>query len=107
VVQDAGRDHEVVVVAERADLLDRQPVEGEVFEAVFLLEKAVMLERGRAHVDRGDRGPGVRVGEHGRLVRAAAGDQDVEVGPVVAVRPEEPVGVGRIEPLPVAGEPGG
>ena len=90
---------------ERSHFLDRQPVQVEIFEAVLVLQEAVVVERGLADVDRHDPRAGIRVGEHGRLVRAAAGDQDVEVRPILAVGPEEPGGVGGIEPLPVAGQP--
>jgi len=107
VVEHAGGDDEVVLAGERGDLLDRQPVELEVVERVLLLQKAVMVERRGAHVDRDDPRATVREGEDGRLAGATASHEDVEIAPGPTVGPEHPVGVARIEPLPAAGEPGG
>ena len=87
-VKHPGRDHEVIVALERSHFLDRQPVQLEVFEAVLVLQEAVVVERGLANVDRHDPCAGIRVGEHGRLVRATACDEDVHVGLVVAIGPE-------------------
>jgi hypothetical protein len=88
VVKHPGRDHEVIVALERSHFLDRQPVQLEVFEAVLVLQEAVVVERGLANVDRHDPGLWVREREYRGLVGAAAGDKDVHVGLVVAIGPE-------------------
>ena len=104
-MENAGRDDEIEAAAERARGFDGKQMQFQISESVLFLQEAVVVERGLAHVDRHDIRPGVREGEHGGLVGATAGNQDVEIGPDVLVGPEQPVRVTRVEPLPVASEP--
>jgi hypothetical protein len=45
------------------------------------------------------------VGDDGRLIGAAAGDENGEVRTGVAIGPEQRLGVARVEPLPVPLKP--
>ena len=72
---------------ERCHLLDGELMQLEIGEVVPLLEPAMVIERGTAHIDRDDLRGRIGVGDHRSLVRAAAGDQDVHLSLVVAVRP--------------------
>ena len=65
----------------------------------------MVVERRLADVDRHHLGCWVCEGQHRCLIGAAPGNQDVQVGLVVAIRPEHPMGVAGIKPLPVVGQP--
>src|SRR5258708_1847930 len=60
-----------------------------------------MAQRGLVDVYRDDVGLGIREGVDRGLVGAAAGDKNVEVGFVVLVGPQNPVGVRGVEPIPI------
>ncbi len=82
-------------------------MELEVVEAVFLLEKAVMVERCGAHINRHNPRSWVGISENCSLIAAAAGDQNVEISAIVVIWSEQAMRVAGIKPLPVGGQPSG
>src|ERR1700727_582309 len=65
----------------------------------------LMVQSGLVDVYRDDVGLGIREGVDRRLVGATARDENVEVGLVFLVGPQNPVGVRRVEPIPVHDSP--
>ena len=101
VVQDAGGDDQIEVAVEARDRFDRQSMQLQVLQPVAILELLLMLQRRLTDVDGDDVGLGVRVGEHRSLIGAAARDQDIQLWSGLPVRPEQPLSMAGIEPLPV------
>jgi hypothetical protein len=64
-----------------------------------------MLKRGRAHINPNDMRFRVVVSKDSCLIGATPGNEDIQVGLVVAVGPENPVGVAGVKPLPVVHQP--
>jgi hypothetical protein len=80
-------------------------VQLQVKQPVLVFEVLLMIQRRLADIDRHHFGVRVHEGENRRLIGAAARDQNVEIGFVFPVRPENPVGVAGVIPLPVVGQP--
>ena len=76
-VEHARADDLVECLAELPDLLDRQPMEIEVLQSIFLLKIARVVQAGFADVDCRD--PGIRLAQRmdSSLGCSAAGDQDL------------------------------
>ena len=64
-----------------------------------------MIQRRLADIDRHHFGVRVHERENGRLVCATTRDQNVKIGLVLPIRPQNPMCVAGVEPLPVASEP--
>src|ERR1700722_2193431 len=64
-----------------------------------------MIQRRLADIDRHHFGIRVHERENGRLVCATTGDQNVKIGLVLPIRPQNPMCVTGVEPLPVASQP--
>ena len=77
----------------------------QVEQSVLVLEVLLMIERRLADIDRRHFRIRVHESENRRLVRAAARDQNIEIGLVFPIRPQNPVRVAGVEPLPVVGQP--
>src|SRR6516165_2333343 len=98
-VQHTGAGDLIKSLAELADLLDRQPMEIEVSQAVFLLKLAGMTEAGFADVDGRDVSVGLAQRIDGSLGGSAAGDQYLSIWPVLLRGPHQqgqcptPIGV--------------
>ena len=65
----------------------------------------MVIQRGTADVDGDNVRCWICIGNDGCLVGAAAGYEDVQPRSIVPVRPEQPMGVAGIKPLPTALEP--
>ena len=61
-----------------------------------------MVQRRLADIDGRNFGVAVHVCENRRLVGAAAGNQNIKVGFVIPVGPQDAVRVAGVEPLPIA-----
>src|SRR5882762_9274142 len=64
-----------------------------------------MIQRRLADIDRHHFGVRVHERENRRLVCATSRDQNVKIGLVFPIRPQNPMCVAGVEPLPVAGQP--
>jgi len=78
VVENTGGDDQVEVAIEVAKGFNRQMMELQVLQPIALFEPLMVRERGGAYIQGHDLGSRIGVGENGRLIGAAAGDQDVE-----------------------------
>src|SRR5262245_46253314 len=88
-VQHAGRDDQIELPIERIHALDRKLAGLEIREVVLALQRLGVIEARRADVDADDSRRGAADGVLRRLPRAASRHQDVEVGAIRPVRPEQ------------------
>jgi hypothetical protein len=88
-VQHAGADDLIEGLAETPNVFDREPMECEVSQTVLSLKIAGVAETGFADVDPGHLRLRFAHRIGGGLRRAAAGDEDLSVGPRLCGRPKE------------------
>ena len=103
--QNPSGNDEVKVLLQRGYFFNGQPVQFQVVEFVFGFEKLVVAQGLLAHIKRHHAGVAVVVGNDGGLVGAATGHQNVHLGAVFLVWPEQAVRMARVKPLPVADKP--
>src|SRR5215469_6985275 len=89
VVQHAGTDDLVESPAEFSDRFNREPVEFEVAQVIFLLKPARMAEAGFADVDCRHPSNGLAQRMDGGLRGPATGDQDLSICPRLLGRPQQ------------------
>jgi hypothetical protein len=77
----------------------------QVGQAVSVFQVLLVIQRGLADVDPDDVRVRIAEREDGGLVSATTCDQDVEIRPIVPVRPEDAVRMHRVEPVPVCCAP--
>jgi hypothetical protein len=87
VVEHAGTDYLVECLAELIDLLDRQPMQIEVLQAILLLKIAGVAQARLADVDRRYPGIGLAQSMDCSLGCSAAGDQDLPICLLLLGRP--------------------
>jgi hypothetical protein len=76
----------------------------QVEQPVLVFEVLLMIQRRLADINCHDFGVRVHERENRRLVSATARNQNVKIGFVFPVRPQNPVRVAGVEPLPVVSE---
>src|SRR5258708_22901793 len=88
-VEHAGTDDLIEHLPEFPDLLDREPMEIEVSQSIFLLKIARVAQAGFADVD--CRHTSIRFAQrmNGSLGCSTAGDQDLSVCPLLLRRPQQ------------------
>src|ERR1700730_15150428 len=106
-MQHAGADDLVEGLAELPDPLDRQPMEIEISQAIFLLKIAHVAQAGFADVDCRHTSVGFAQRMNGSLRCSAAGHQDLSVCPWLLRWPQQkgqcptPIGVAIEVAVPV------
>jgi hypothetical protein len=101
-MQHTGGNDQIELPTQFTGTLDRQLLDVEIRKRVLLFQLFRVLDARRADVDADDPAVGSTERVSGRLPRAAAGNEDVEVRPIRRVRPHQVVlgaQADRIAPL--------
>ena len=88
-VQDAGADDQIEAAPKRGGLLDRQLPRFEIRQVVLPLQLRRVIEAGRADVNADDAGVGAAERVLRGLPGSTAGNQDIEVGTIRSVGPQQ------------------
>src|SRR2546427_5740796 len=87
-MQDPGGENQIEHLTELAHVAQVQLVELKIVEPVLLLKESLVREAGLREIDAHDGAVAVGVGKHGRLHRAASGNQNAQVPPRATLRPD-------------------
>ena len=93
--------HEIEIAFQRGQLVNRELVQFQIVQAVLVFQIFLVIQRGTVDVHRYYLGLAIREGINRRLVGAASRNENVQIGLVLLVGPQDLMGVRRVEPIPI------